>query len=138
MRPRGQRGGCFGKEKKLCVHNCVSRPSSPTCWCIMAVTWHVSRYKIPLSTMFSKILQRFMGIFLNTTTCSLDKNIESDYCMRLYAKCSNGLKPPTIVGILRVLNCWVKRQILKPQASSLNRQILKPEPSNFEASSLKF
>ena len=41
--------------------------------------------------------------------------IESDYCMRLYAKCSNGLKPPTIVGILRVLNCWVKRQILKHQ-----------------------
>ena len=79
-----------------------------------------------------------MGTFPNTATCSLDKNIESDYCMRLYAKCSNGLKPPTIVGILRVLNCWVKRQILKPrasnfEASSLNPQILKPHdaPSNW-------
>ena len=78
----------------------------------------------------------FMGTFPNTTTCSLDKNIESDYCMRLFAGCSNGLKPPTMVGILRVLNCWVKRQNLKPQASSFeasspNPQILKPEPSNF-------
>ena len=43
---------------------------------------------------------------------SLDQNIRSAYCITLYVKCSNGLKPPTIVGILRVLNCWVSTQHL--------------------------